>query len=61
VLHVDELVDDFPEAGQRLLDWMPLRHASGFVARHGLARLLGELGSEADQHLNFNELRLARI
>lgn len=58
LLHVHDVTEDFPEVGQRSLDWAPLRHPSGLVARHGLARLLGDLGSAVDRHLDFKLLRI---
>lgn len=59
MLRVDEMSEDFPEAGQRSMDWTPLRHASGFTARQGLSRLLDEVSGDIDSHLAFGQLELS--
>jgi 8-oxo-dGTP pyrophosphatase MutT (NUDIX family) len=58
LLRVDKMTDEYPEAGQRSLDWTPLRHASGLVARQGLSRLIDEVNSDTDSHLTFSQLGL---
>jgi 8-oxo-dGTP pyrophosphatase MutT (NUDIX family) len=56
LLYVDDLIDDFQEAGERSLDWTPLRHAPGLVARQGLSRVLAEFEADTDRPRTFGEL-----
>lgn len=58
LLEVREMTKAFPEFGERSLDWTPLRHAPGFVARQGLSRLLDEVGANIDPHLKFSQSAL---